>query len=175
MEYHKRKISIENGRIEFDRGENFDHWANFIFILISIGFIGFGLIMDSTGIKQIITTLIFIVIVGLFLMHKISCTRLRQYQTKLTSSQFQSANLSAARLNEWIVLHNRKDYFEAIKTAGWQWEGFRITSILEKNKILVNSMVSPAINSNPFSFGLNKKNLNELLRQYENSIMDKEV
>lgn len=166
MDYHKRKLSIANRRIEFDSGETFDHWSNFAFVLFFIGCIGFAFTTESSGINLIVTILILILIVGTFLRLKINCRELKIFNTELTATQFKEANESTAKLNEWIVIHNRKDYFEAIKPVGWQWEGFRITSILEKNQIFINSMVSPVINSNPFSFGLNKKNEMRLRIQY---------
>lgn len=166
MDYHKRKLSIANRRIEFNSGETFDHWSNFAFVLFFIGCMGFVFINESSGVNLIVTIFIITFIVGMFLRHKLNCRKLKVFKTELTETQFKEANESAAKLNEWIIIHNRKDYFEAIKPVGWQWEGFRITSILEKNRIFLNSMVSPAINSNPFSFGLNKKNEIRLRIQY---------
>jgi hypothetical protein len=175
MEFHRRKLSVINQRIEFDSVETFDHWSNFVFLLFFIGCMGFVFITESSGIDLIVTILILLLIVGLFLRHKIMCRNLKMFKTELTKTQFKEANEAAAKLNDWIVVHSRKDYFEAIKPAGWQWEGFRITSILDKNRIFINSMVSPAIKSNPFSFGLNKKNEIELRTQYSNVLNGENV
>lgn len=42
---------------------------------------------------------------------------------------------------------------------GWQWDGLRITIISDKNHIYANSIVNPSMQSNPFSRGWNRKNL----------------
>lgn len=175
MDYHRRILSIANKRIEFDKDENFDHWFNFVLLLFFIVCICFGFAAEATGIVRILIVLFFISLIGLFLKYKIDCRALKQYKTNLTPNQFQSANESAAILNEWIVVHNEEEYFEAIKTALWQWEGFRITSILDQNTIFINSMVNPNSRANPFSFGVNRKNLNELIKHYQLEISKEDI
>ena len=111
--------------------------------------------------------LLLIGLCGLFLRHKIVSSKLDVYKSNLTEAQFKQANTAAAKLNDWIILSSREDYFSAIKGADWQWEGIKITAILKNGKLYLNSMVYPSMRSNPFTFGLNKQNKLELIRQYQ--------
>lgn len=114
-------------------------------------------------------------LLGLFLRHKIVSPRLAVYQSNLTEEQFKQANAAAAKLNDWIILSDRKDYFSAIKNVDWQWDGIKITAILKNGKLYLNSMVYPSTGSNPFTFGLNKRNKFELIRQYQSILKGENV
>jgi len=109
------------------------------------------------------------IIIAFFLLirHKLVSPKLDVYKSELTEEQFKQANQAAATLNEWVVSSSRKDYFSAIKGTGWQWDGIKITAILKNGKLYLNSMVNPSMRSNPFTFGLNRRNKLELIRQYE--------
>lgn len=160
--------SIESMRIYMSSWERIEHWVNFFVLLIPLGFIGkitiyMPLANDEFPSYGIAVFLAFL----LFLRHKLVGPKMDAYTSNLTAEQFQKANHAAAILNDWMVLSNRKDYFTAIKGVGWQWEGIKITAIHKNGITYLNSMVNPAISSNPFTFGMVKKNKVELIRQYQ--------
>ncbi len=161
--------SIESTKVNLTKGESIEHWVNFFILLIPLGFFGEVTIYEPITNGEFPTTFGIIIIIAffLFLRHKLVCSKLEVYKSELTEEQFKQANKAAATLNEWVVSSNRKDYFLAIKDTGWQWEGIKITAILKNGKLYLNSMVNPSTRSNPFTFGLNKKNKLELIRQYQ--------
>ena len=160
--------SIESREIRLAKGEKIEHWVNFFSLLIPLGVVGFITIYEPIS-NGAFPTYGIIVIITFFLLlrHKLISLKLNVYKSELTEEQFKQANQAAATLNEWVVLSNRKNYFSAIKGTAWQWKGIKITVILKNGKIYLNSMVNPSIRSNPFTFGLNKKNKLELIRQYQ--------
>ena len=160
--------SIESMKIHLTKGEKIEHWVNFFFMLIPLSLFGFITIYEPISNGEFPTFGIIIIIAFfLFLRHKLISPKLDVYKSELTEEQFKQANQAAAKLNEWVILSNRKNYFSAIKGAGWQWEGIKITAILKNGKIYLNSMVNPSTRSNPFTFGLNKKNKLALIQQYQ--------
>ena len=168
--------SIESMKIHLSKEERIDHWVNFFFLLIPISLFGFITIYEPISNGEIPTYgIIVIIMFFLFLRHKLISSKLEVYKSSLTEEQFKQANQVAAKLNEWVILANRKDYFIAIKEVNWQWEGIKITAILKNGKIYLNSMVNPATNSNPFTFGTNKKNKLELINQYQLVLKGKDV
>ena len=160
--------SIKSMKIHLKGGEKIEHWFNFFFLLIPLGFVGFITIYEPISNGEIpISGTIVIGLFFLFLRHKLISPKLEVYKSTLTEEQFKQANKAAAKLNEWIILSNRKNYFSAIKGTNWQQDGIKITAILKNGKLYLNSMVNPSTNSNPFTFGINKKNKFELIRQYQ--------
>ncbi|HHH50332.1 MAG TPA: hypothetical protein ENK52_05075 [Saprospiraceae bacterium] len=160
--------SIESMKINLTKGEKIEHWVNFILMLIPLVVLGEIIMGESITDGEFPKSgIIIIIMFFLFLRHKLVSPKLDVYKSGLTEEQFKQANQAAATLNEWVILSNRKNYFSAIKGTGWQWEGIKITAILKNGKIYLNSMVNPSTRSNPFSFGLNKKNKLALIRQYQ--------
>ncbi len=160
--------SIESMKVDLKKGEWIQHWLNVVFLIFIIGMI---LIVDiqseiSNG-EFPMSGLILVTIFCLIIRNKLISPKLEAHQSEITEEQFKQANQSAAKLNEWVILSNRNNYFSAIKGTGWQWEGIKITAILKSGKVYLNSMVNPSIRSNPFTFGLNKKNKLQLIRQYK--------
>ncbi len=160
--------SIQSMKIHLTIGEKIEYWVNFLFLLIPLIFFGFVTIYEPISKGEVPTFGIIIIIAFfLFLRHKLVSPKLDVYKSELTAEQFKQANQAAAKLNGWVVSSNRKEYFSAIRETGWQWEGIKITAILKNGKLYLNSMVNPSTRSNPFTFGLNKKNKLELIRQYQ--------
>ncbi len=145
-------------------------------MLIPLSFLGFITIYKpiSNGDVPFFGILVMIAFF-LLLRHKLISSKLDVYKSRLTEEQFKQANQAAARLNEWIVLSDRKNYFSAIKETGWLDDGMKITAILKDGKLYLNSMVNPSINSNPFTFGFNKKNKLELICQYQSILKGENV
>ncbi|MFK7983986.1 MAG: hypothetical protein AB8G86_28675 [Saprospiraceae bacterium] len=163
-------------KIYLNKGERIEHWVNFFFLLIPLSFFGFITIYEPASKGEIPTFgLIVIGMFFLFLRHKLLSTKLEVYKSNLTEEQFKQANHAAAKLNDWIVLSNRKNYFSAIKGTNWQWDGIKITAILKNEKLYLNSMVNPSTRSNPFLFKLNKRNKLELIRQYQSILKGNNV
>lgn len=164
MEINK---SIESMKIHLTKGEKIEYWVNFLSLLIPLSSLGFITIYEPITNEEVPTFGIFIIIAFfLLLRHKLVSPKLDVYKSELTEEQFKQANQAAATLNEWVVSSSRKDYFSAIKGTGWQWDGIKITAILKNGKLYLNSMVNPSMRSNPFTFGLNRRNKLELIRQY---------
>jgi hypothetical protein len=170
------KQSIESMKVPLDEGERIMHWVNFFFMLIPLSLIGYltvyePILYDSIPLFGIVLVITFI----LFLWHKLVSPKLEVYKSELSEEQFKQANQAAVKLNEWIVISSRENYFSAIKPVGWQREGIKITAILDNGKLYLNSMVNPSIRSNPFTFGLNRKNKLELIRQYQAVLKGQDV
>lgn len=164
--------SIEKMKIYLTSREKIEYWLNFIFILAPLSFVGY--ITIDTAIQNQEFSLLTLILLGILisllsmlLKHKLNSTKLDGYKSRLTVEQFIEANEATAKLNDWFILSNTKSHFSAIKGTNWQWEGIKISAILKDDKVYLNSMVSPSIRSNPFTFGLNKKNELELIRQYQ--------
>lgn len=163
-------------KIHLNKGERIEHWVNFISLLIPLSFFGFVTIyVPITNGAFPIFGLIVIGMFAIFLRHKLICPKLEVYKSNLTEEQFKEVNQSVAKLNDWTILSNREDYFSAIKVTDWQLDGIKITAILKNGKLFLNSMVNPSIRSNPFTFGLNKKNKMELIDQYQSILKGNDV
>ena len=160
--------SIESLKIKLTRGEKIDHWLNFFSLLIPLFSIGITTIYLPllNGEITVIGIIILIAFI-LLLRHKLLSPKIEVFKSELTSEQFKLANQAAATLNEWVILSNRRNFFQAIKGTSWQWDGIKITAILKNGKIYLNSMVNPSLRSNPLTFGLNKKNKLALIQQYQ--------
>lgn len=160
--------SIESMKVNLTTTEKIEHWINFFFILFLLSFIGIITIYDPLSNGEIPTYGVFVILVlFLFIRHNLLSSKLVVCKITLSGNQFKQANQAAAKLCGWAILSNKQNYFSAIKETGWQWEGIKITAILKNGKLYLNSMVNPSIRSNPFTFGLNKKNKVELIRQYQ--------
>jgi heme/copper-type cytochrome/quinol oxidase subunit 4 len=160
--------SIESMKMHLTKVEKINHWVNFLLLIIPLCFCGYISIYEAIINGEIPIMGIFIIIaIFLFLRHKLVSPKLDVYKSELTEEQFKQANQAAATLNEWFVSSNNKEYFSAIKGTGWHMEGIKITAILKNGKLYLNSMVNPSIRSNPHTFGLNKKNKLELIKQYQ--------
>lgn len=168
--------SIASMKVYLNKGERIEHWGNFIFLLIPIILFGFMTIYAPIQNGEIsIFGFIPVRLFVLLLRHKLISPKLDVYKSNLSSEQFKESNKAAAKLNGWIISSNRKDYFSAIKGVNHQWDGMRITAILKNEKLYLNSMVNPSMNSNPFSFGLNKKNKLKLIHQYQSVLKGNNV
>lgn len=168
--------SIESRKVHLTKGEKIEHWMNFLSLLIPLSFLGFITIYEPITNGEIPTFGIIVIIAFFVLLHhKLVSPKLDVYKSELTEEQFKQANQAAATLNEWVILSNRGDYFSAIKGTNSQWEGIKITAILKNGKLYLNSMVNPSTQSNPFTFGLNKKNKFQLIQQYQLILKDENV
>ena len=168
--------SIESMNLYLTKDEKIEHWLNFIILLMPIILIGY--VPIETAIQNKEFSFFALILTGLILLllrHKLISPKLYVYKTNLTKEQFKQANQAAAKLNDWIILADRKDYFSAIKKVSWQWDGIKITAILKGGKLYLNSMVNPSNRSNPFTFGLNKKNKMELIHQYQSILKGNNV
>ncbi|AWV98685.1 hypothetical protein [Arcticibacterium luteifluviistationis] len=168
--------SIASMKVSLNDAEKFEYWLNLVSLMF---FLGMTLIVDiqsevSNG-EFPISGIIVIIVFLLLFRHKLISPKLAVYHSNLTEEQFIQANQAAATLNEWVILSNQKNHFSAIKRTGWQWEGIRISAILKNGKLYLNSMVNPSIRSNPFTFGLNKKNKSDLIRQYQLVLLKKNL
>lgn len=168
--------SIESMKLHLNKGERIKHWVNFLFILIPLSFLGFTTLYLAISNGEIPILGIIAAIAFFYLLRqKLTSPKLDVYKSELTAEQFKQANQAAARLNEWVIVSNGKDYFSAIKGTLWQWDGIKITAIQKNGKLYLNSMVNPSIRSNPFTFGYNKKNKLELIRQYQSILNGEDV
>ena len=163
-------------KVPLTRFELIEHWANLLTLSVPILMIGYALV-DTTGDQnKVALTLVGLAIVYFLLIrHKLSSLRLNVYRTSMTESEFKQANSAAAKLNDWEIVSNKKNYFSAIKRTGWQWDGIRVFSILRDDKVFLNGMVNPSIRSNPFVFGLDEKMKHELIKQYKLAIQGQDV
>lgn len=163
-------------KVPLTKFELIEHWANLITLSVPILMIGYVLV-DTTGDQnKVAFTLVGLALVYFLLIrHKLSSLRLNVYRTSMTESEFKQANSAAAKLNDWEIVSNKKNYFSAINRTGWQWDGIRIFSILRDGKVFLNAMVNPSIRSNPFVFGLDEKMKHELIKQYKLAIQDQDV
>lgn len=159
--------SIETMKVHLTKVEKIEHWLNFIFLLIPLSGIGYVTIEGAIQNQRFpFFALIIIGLFVLFLKHKLVSRKFEVYKSTLTEEQFKQANQATAKLHDWTILSNRKNYFSAIKETDWQWDGIKITAMLKNGRLYLNSMVNPSSYSNPFTFGLNKKNKMELICQY---------
>jgi len=170
------KKSIKTLKVQLTLGQKAEYWLNFISISAFIYIIGHIELEDSIQNKELsLLSLGFICLFSAYVRYTFLTTRLKEYSSNLTEKEFKQANSATAKLNDWIILSNRKDYFSAIKKTNWIWEGIKITAILKSGKLYVNSMVTPSIRSNPFTFGHNKKNIVKLLNEYKSILEGNDV
>jgi hypothetical protein len=176
MTQKELNISIQAKKVHLTKKEEFYQILNFILLLIPIS--SFGIVAVMNKFEDKIDYIFIIISLGLFfyiLWQKLNGSKMEVYKTNLTADQFKQANQAAASLNEWQVESNKNDYFSAIKEVNWQWEGIRITTILQNGKIYLNSMIKPAVNSNPSSFGVHQKNKINLISQYQSILEGNDV
>ncbi|MFK7807330.1 MAG: hypothetical protein AB8F74_05945 [Saprospiraceae bacterium] len=176
MESNQIKKSIDEEKIQLTSGEKFEYWINFILILFHVGTI-FILtsFMAMEDYRLLFAPLLFYSAIIILIRHKLTAPNLDKLDYRLSEKQFKNANRAAAMLNKWTVLSNTKNYFLATKSIPWQWDGIRVTVMRTEKKIYLNSMVAPSVQSNPFTFGWNKKNKKELIHQYESVIKGNDV
>ena len=163
-------------RLHLTKSELTEHWLNFVFLSIPIVLIGYATINSSYNQNEFPISMLILALMYVSLIRsKWICRKFDKYKTSLTPTEFKQANIAAARLNEWEIISNQNNYFSAYKSTHWQWDGIRITAILQDGKIFLNSMVNPSLRSNPFTFGLNRRNKIELIKQYKSILQGDNV
>lgn len=161
--------SIETGKVQLSKNEQTQHWLNFAGTLVFIGPIG-GVIVYSAWYLFPIP----VVVIGLFLRHKLTCTKLSVYKSSLTADQFRSANVAAAKLNGWARAVSSPNCFSAV-SMNLNGQATKVTAILKDEKLYINSMVDPDLRSLPFVSRLNQKNRVELIQQYQSVLKGDDV
>ena len=165
--------SIETGKVQLTQGEQVEHWVNFLLLLIPVYFIGklHTLSIFSFSAFPYLT----ILLGGLLIFRKLYCINFKTYKSQLSGKQFKEASQAAAKLADWNIISITDEGFEAIKPTIWHLEGIRITAINKNGKLYLNSMVEPSFRSNPVTFGVNKRNINKLLDQYQKALKGEDV
>jgi hypothetical protein len=153
-------------RVKLSIQEKIEHWLNFLFLSVPI-LIYPTTIFIAEGTVDYFVAIPFLIIFILFLRHKILFNKLKEYSISISNEEFKLANMAASRLNGWIIMTYEDEYFEAIQFVDWNVCGFKITAFLKDKNIYLSSMVNPHIKSHPLSFGVNRNNINELLKQYK--------
>ncbi|AZQ63117.1 hypothetical protein EI427_12970 [Flammeovirga pectinis] len=173
------KLWTKSKKLKLTKVESFDYWLNFIFHLVFVLGIGYGLYKGFVkGTHDFISVLFLFSVIALIawlFIRKLVGLKLDVYESNLSPEQFKQANQACAMSNEWGVISNRKDYFSAIKHTDWSWEGLKITAILKNGKLYINSIASSSYRSSPITFGQNTKNKIELLRQYQSILNGENV
>jgi len=170
------KKSIKTLKVQLNLGQKVEYWLNFISICAFLYIMGHIAIENSIKNKELtLSSLAVITVILTFFRYQYLSTKLTATISSLSEQEFKQANTATAKLNEWVVLSNRKDYFTAIIEKNWIWEGMKVTAILKDGKLYVNSMVTPSIRAHPFTFGHNRKNKVKLLQQYKSVLEGNDV
>lgn len=156
------KNSISNNRVFFKRSKQIEYWINFTllsFVLTMILIIGIKSELENKDFPLLLLIILTLSILLLF-NHKIKARKFEIWKIKVSEKQFEDACLATSKYLDWYIEKKAKNYLRANKSCGFQWDGIDITIIRTENEILFNSMPGTSIRSNPFTFGLNKKNRN---------------
>ncbi len=168
--------SIKERKLHLTKSEKFEHWSDFASVSFLLGTMGFVLINSAIQQEEFSFAAMFVVFVFfLFLRYKLSCTKLNVYKSNLSATEFKTVNRAAAKINNWIVSSSNDFYFSAINDTKGQKEGIKVTAIHRNGKIYLNSMVNPESSAQPFTFGQNRKNKHELIRQYQSILKGNDV
>lgn len=155
------KNSISHNRVFFKRSKQIEYWINFIllsFALTMILIIGIESELENKDFPLLLIILTLSIL--LLFKQKIKARKFEIWKIKVSEKQFEDACIATSKHLDWYLEKKAKNYLRANKSCGFQWDGIDITIIRTENEILFNSMPGTSIRSNPFTFGLNKKNRN---------------
>ncbi|MDD4970616.1 MAG: hypothetical protein PHT07_14415 [Paludibacter sp.] len=168
--------SIIRNRVFFKRSKLVEYWINFLFISFVMTMILIVDIESDIESNNLPKSLFFLTLLILLLLwHKIKARKFEVWQIKVSEKQFKATCLATSIYLDWRPENITKNYFKANKSSGFQWDSIEITAIRTENEILFNSMPAPSIRSNPFSFGLNKKNRNLFRTQLQKALNGENV
>ena len=155
------KNSIIRNRVFLKRSQLVEYWINFLsisFVLTMIFMVSIESDIESKNFPK--SLIILTVLILLLFWYKIKARQFEVWEIRVSEKQFEDICLATAKYLDWYIENNTKNYLKANQSVILQWEGIEITVIRTENEILFNSMPVPSINSNPFTFGLKKKNRN---------------
>ena len=148
-------------------------WGNYIIIMFMLSFI---FLIDYDKLKEIPNSLIIYIVIGiLFFIHKIIVRRYTVINQELTDNQFKEVTKAHSLISNQEITKSNTNKYIALNNTMWQWEGIKFTVENIENMILINTMPTPSIRSNPFIFIFSKKNKSLTLSLIKDILDGKEV
>ena len=161
-------------QLKLTHWQSFNHYFIIIFILLIPGFTLFNLleIYITKTYDGIITTKelisnsspwIILAIVFYFIQKR--RLRFRELEIKCTEQELQEAVAKTAKEHNWQIKNNSENFIRAIRP--WNWSGSfgeMITIIKDQDRIFFNSICNPDIWSSILSYGSNKRNIDNLIK-----------
>lgn len=167
------------GRIKLSWLDLLTHYLIVLFlflplIFVSIDWIKYLITGESVGVRTpmemflINTPFIILGVAFFFIQYK--RLNFKTIRTSLSHDLIQNAIKTTATELDWISFINTKDYkvfktFPKWYTGSW---GEQITVILDKDKVMINSICDPDKRASVASVGRNRKNMQRLIDKIEN-------
>ena len=164
-------------RLKLSRWHSLTHFFIVPFILIPPSFDIYRLIenhinqpnYEGTTVGQVtsFTWVCITLAIGFYFIQK-RRLRFREVKIEFTDSDFREAVKRSAKEYEWRIELNSKEVFRAYRP--WSWTGSwgeMITIIKDKDRLLLNSICDPNLQSSVASFGWNKRNIDKFLSNLE--------
>lgn len=173
------EIMKQTKRLKLSRWHSLTHFFIVPFVLIPPSFDIYGLIANQinqpnygVGPVSYITSFTWICITLAIVFYFIQKRglRFREVKVEYSDSDFQEAVKRSAKEYEWRIELNNKNVFRAYRP--WNWTGSwgeMITIIKDKDRLLLNSICDPNLQSSVASFGWNKRNIDKFLSNLEDA------
>jgi hypothetical protein len=161
-------------RLKLSRWQTFAHFVIVVFISIIPSYTLFSLfeiyVTDAyDGVRTadeliLITWLSVILAIAFYFIQKRQL-RFREVKITYTYQEVQEAIERTAKENEWQIEINDKNILRAYRPWNWTFSsGEMITIILDKERLLLNSICDPSSRSSIASYGWNDRNIETFLK-----------
>lgn len=167
---------IETSKLPIRGFKLIEYWGGTLFVIVFLSFICYSGFQNETNSTGFYLTLVCLLILILLLVwNNIKSRNFKRIQITHNTKDFKSAVLATARELKWEIHEFEPSIFIGRQKVDWQHDGFRITILRLDGIIYFNSIIEPSIASNPFSFGVNKRNLRIFKSKLRKAIKGEDV